>query len=68
MPTPTRYILVDDILEEQIASVFSKTTQLLKLSQHPQAGIWQAGSVDDSVSLTAKNLLLLADQGEDLNS
>ncbi len=68
MPTPTRYILVDDILEEQIASVFSKTTQVLKLTQHPQAGIWQGGSTEDSVSLTARNLQLLASRGEDLNS
>ncbi|MCB9866095.1 MAG: DUF4159 domain-containing protein [Phycisphaerales bacterium] len=65
MPTPTRYVPVDDILEEEIANAIRLSTQAIKATQSPD-GYWQAGGVDDSVQLTASFLEVLARQGADL--
>ncbi len=67
LPTPTRYITIDDVLEEQIVTAHERTADALKRSQNQQ-GYWNAGSVSDSVGITAYILDTLARQGEDLST
>ena len=67
LPTPTRYITIDDVLEEQIVTAHKRTAEALKRAQNQQ-GYWNAGSVSDSVGITAYILDTLARQGEDLSS
>jgi len=67
MPTPTRYINVDDILEEDIAEALPRATEALQNTQSPD-GFWQAGTVEESVQLTASILDVLARRGVDLTS
>lgn len=65
MPTPTRYLPVDDILEEDVADALQRSTEAIQNTLTP-AGYWQAGAGDDTVSQTAWNLDLLARRGVDL--
>lgn len=65
MPTPTRYIPVDDILEDDIVYAMAQATLAVESTQSPE-GFWQAGSVDDSVRLTANFLHVLARRGHDM--
>ncbi len=67
LPTPTRYITIDDVLEEQIVLAHERTANAIKRAQNQQ-GYWNAGSIDDSVGITAYILDTLAKQGEDLNA
>ncbi|GJM23674.1 MAG: hypothetical protein DHS20C16_00890 [Phycisphaerae bacterium] len=67
LPTPTRYITIDDVLEEQIVSAHQQTAEALKRAQNQQ-GYWNAGSISDSVGITAYILDTLARQGEDMTS
>ncbi len=67
LPTPTRYITIDDVLEEQIVSAHKLTANALKRGQNQQ-GFWNGGSVSDSVGITAYIMDTLARQGEDVTS
>jgi hypothetical protein len=67
LPTPTRYITIDDVLEEQIVTAHKQTAEALKRAQNQQ-GYWNAGSIADSIGMTAYILDTLARQGEDLTS
>jgi hypothetical protein len=67
MPTPTRYITIDNVIEEDVASALVGATRALQQTQSPN-GFWQAGGVDESVELTANIISTLARRGVDLDT
>lgn len=67
MPTPRRYVRIEDPLERRIASALSGAAAFLK-SQQNQQGFWPAGDLDSTVAHTATVLAALGNQGEDLSS
>ena len=67
MPTPRRYVRIEDPLERRIASALSGAATFLKSQQNPQ-GYWPAGDLNVNVAHTATVLTALANQGEDLTT
>ncbi|NOX58732.1 MAG: DUF4159 domain-containing protein [Planctomycetes bacterium] len=67
LPTPTRYITIDDVLEEQIKTAHRSTANAIRRGQNQQ-GYWLSSNPATSIRLTSIALDTLARQGEDLSS
>lgn len=67
MPSPRRYVRIEDPLERRIASALSGSAKFLK-SQQNEEGFWAVGDKNLTIGHTATVLIGLANQGEDLSS
>lgn len=67
MPSPRRYVRIEDPLERRIASALSGSAKFLK-GQQNEEGFWAVGDKNLNISHTATALIGLANQGEDLKS